>query len=72
VFVPLAKEIGARKIELLLQHFKSQAGKHWFTADTFAALHRIRGIECASPSGLAEAFFGRKLTLGPGERSANP
>jgi hypothetical protein len=27
-------------------------------------MHRIRGIECASPTGLAEAFYSRKLVLG--------
>ena len=64
VFVPLSEKIGARKIELLMKHFASQSSKHWFASDTFAALHRIRGVECASPSGLAEAFYCRKLVLG--------
>jgi LmbE family N-acetylglucosaminyl deacetylase len=63
VFMPLSAEICARKIDLLLQHFQTQTAKHWFTRDSFAAMHRIRGIECASPSGFAEAFYGRKLVL---------
>jgi LmbE family N-acetylglucosaminyl deacetylase len=63
VFVPLSGQLSTRKIELLLKHFKTQLTKHWFTSDTFAAMHRIRGIECASQTGLAEAFYCRKLVF---------
>jgi LmbE family N-acetylglucosaminyl deacetylase len=63
VFVPLSEQICARKIELLLKHFKTQATKHWFTSDTFEAMLRIRGVECASTTGRAEAFYCRKLVL---------
>ncbi|MFY9986151.1 MAG: PIG-L deacetylase family protein [Chthoniobacterales bacterium] len=63
VFVPLSQQLCTRKIELLLQHFKTQSSKHWFTSDTFEAMHRIRGVECASASGRAEAFYCRKLVL---------
>lgn len=66
VFVPLAPETRARKVELLLHCFASQRGRSWFTADTFDSLMRLRGIECASPTGFAEAFHARKLTLGFG------
>jgi LmbE family N-acetylglucosaminyl deacetylase len=65
VFVPLSEELCTRKIEALLKHFQTQSSKHWFTRDTFEAMHRIRGIECASGSGRAEAFYCRKLVLGP-------
>jgi LmbE family N-acetylglucosaminyl deacetylase len=65
VFVPLSREICARKTELLLKCFKTQAAKHWFTSDSFKAMLRIRGIECASASGCAEAFYSRKLVLDP-------
>ena len=64
IFVPLSEQLCTRKIELLLKHFKTQSSKHWFTGDTFEAMHRIRGIECASPTGRAEAFYCRKLILG--------
>jgi LmbE family N-acetylglucosaminyl deacetylase len=63
VFVPLDAEIAERKIELLLEQFPSQSGKPWFTADLFRSVLRIRGMESGSPSGLAEAFYGRKLVL---------
>ena len=63
VFVPLLDKICALKIELLLKHFKTQSTRHWFTSDTFEAMHRIRGVECASPTGRAEAFYCRKMVL---------
>jgi LmbE family N-acetylglucosaminyl deacetylase len=63
VFIPLSEQLCARKIELLLKHFQTQSTKHWFTADTFEAMHRIRGIESASDTGRAEAFYCRKLVL---------
>ena len=63
IFVPLSEQLCLRKRSLLLKHFKTQLTKHWFTSDTFAAMHRIRGIECASKTGLAEAFYCRKLVL---------
>jgi LmbE family N-acetylglucosaminyl deacetylase len=65
LFVPVSQDVSNRKIEALLKHFKTQLSKHWFTRDTFEAMHRIRGIECASSSGRAEAFYCRKLVLGP-------
>jgi len=63
MFVPLSEQICGRKIELLLKHFKTQGAKHWFTSDTFEAMHRLRGVECASATGRAEAFYCRKLVL---------
>jgi LmbE family N-acetylglucosaminyl deacetylase len=66
VFIPLSEEIADRKISLLLKHFQSQSTKHWFTRDTFEAMHRIRGIECASSTGRAEAFYCRKLVVNAG------
>jgi hypothetical protein len=52
-----------RKIELLIKHFGSQRSKHWFDAETFRGLARLRGMECRAPERYAEAFFARKLTL---------
>jgi LmbE family N-acetylglucosaminyl deacetylase len=49
-----------RKIALILDHFQSQVGKPWFTADLFRAVARVRGMEAAAPEGLAEAFYCRK------------
>ena len=62
LYVPLSEETATRKIHYLFKHFTSQASsKHWFDRDSFNALHRIRGLECASR--YAEAFYARKLAL---------
>jgi LmbE family N-acetylglucosaminyl deacetylase len=63
VFVPVSEQLCTRKIELLMKHFQTQSTRHWFTSDTFEAMHRIRGIECVSPTGRAEAFYCRKMVL---------
>lgn len=64
LFVPLDERILAAKIELLLKHFATQSGKQWFDPVAFRGLARIRGIECNSPTGYAEAFYGRKIIVG--------
>jgi LmbE family N-acetylglucosaminyl deacetylase len=63
VFVPLADPFYKRKTDYLLEAFGSQRSKHWFERETFLGLMRLRGMECNSPSGYAEAFHGRKLAL---------
>ncbi len=63
VFIPLEREVCREKVGSLCRFFRSQADKHWFSEDTFLGLMRLRGIECASASKYAEAFYGRKLTL---------
>ncbi|MEQ1869855.1 MAG: PIG-L deacetylase family protein [Vicinamibacterales bacterium] len=64
VFVPVDDAVRAAKVQLLLHHYGSQSSKHWFTADTFNAMMRIRGLECRSGTGYAEAFHARKVVLG--------
>jgi LmbE family N-acetylglucosaminyl deacetylase len=63
VFFAVDEDLARRKVELLLESFPSQRGKRWFTEDLFLALMRLRGMECNSESGLAEAFYARKLSL---------
>jgi len=62
LFVPLDKAVCRRKARHLCRMFATQKSKHWFSEDTFLALMRLRGIECASP--YAEAFHCRKVTCG--------
>jgi len=64
VFVPLEAGVAQRKLELLARAFPSQAGRQWFDPETFRGLMRLRGVECAAPSGYAEAFHASKVTLG--------
>ena len=63
LFVPLDKDDCQQKINCLMDDFESQKGKHWFEPETFFALMRLRGIECCSPSGYAEAFYCHKVVL---------
>jgi LmbE family N-acetylglucosaminyl deacetylase len=63
VFALLDDAIASRKIDLLLSHFGSQLDRRWFTEDLFRSMLRVRGMESNSPTGLAEAFYCRKLVL---------
>jgi LmbE family N-acetylglucosaminyl deacetylase len=63
-YMPLAREIADLKAAALLDCFPSQTSKRWFTEDLFKALMRIRGMECNSDSGFAEAFYARKVVAG--------
>jgi LmbE family N-acetylglucosaminyl deacetylase len=62
-FVPLSDAIVSRKLEVLSSCFPSQESRPWFSRDLFKAHLRLRGIECNSPSGHAEAFHARKITV---------
>jgi LmbE family N-acetylglucosaminyl deacetylase len=63
VFVPLEQSVVDRKVELLMRHFGTQRSKTWFRPETFHGLMAVRGVECVSPSGSAEAFHARKLVI---------
>ena len=64
VYVPLAQAVCARKIGIILDVFQSERNKAWMSEDTFQAMLRLRGVECAAPEKYAEAFHCRKLILG--------
>jgi len=63
-FVPLQEKFCDQKVEHILQYFKTQEKRHWFTADTFRSVMRLRGIECGSSAHYAEAFYCRKIVAG--------
>lgn len=63
LYLPSSAIASKRKVSALAECYKSQTDKHWFSEDTFNGLMRIRGLECRSPSGLAEAFHVSKLVL---------
>lgn len=62
-FVHLDQELCNTKIDALVRFFQTQGNKHWFTPETFQAILRIRGVECKSPGGYAEAFYCRKISF---------
>src|SRR4029077_12941405 len=63
VFSFLSDSRSRKKTAFLQQAFGTQASKRWFSEDTFLALMRLRGVEAGSPTGFAEAFYARKVSL---------
>src|SRR6266571_601895 len=62
-FLSLEQDTYRKKIRYITEAFETQRSKRWFEPETFLALMRLRGMECVSPSGYAEAFYCRKLVL---------
>lgn len=62
-YVSVTTSLARRKASHLSRYFLSQRSKDWFVADNFLGLMRLRGLECRSPSGFAEAFHARKVIL---------
>jgi len=62
-FVPLRRSACMRKVKYLKAAFGTQRDKHWFCAETFMGLMRLRGMECRAAGGYAEAFYARKLVI---------
>lgn len=60
-FIRLDEALCRKKVEYLCRYFQTQSNKQWFSEETFLSLMRLRGIECASPTRYAEAFFCRKV-----------
>jgi LmbE family N-acetylglucosaminyl deacetylase len=63
VYVGLTEEVANEKVNLLHSHFPSQSGRHWFDAETFLGLMRLRGMEGRCRDRYAEAYYGRKIVL---------
>jgi LmbE family N-acetylglucosaminyl deacetylase len=62
-FVRLDEPVCRRKIQYILDTFKTQTVKHWLTQDTLQAILRLRGVESSSSGRYAEAFYCRKMIL---------
>ncbi|NGP76684.1 PIG-L family deacetylase [Balneolaceae bacterium YR4-1] len=63
LFVPLKEEYIEKKKEILVTCFKSQLKKQWFDDSLLWSLPRLRGVQCASKTNYAEAFYCRKLIM---------
>ena len=63
LFVHLDKSTCTRKIRAIVESFRTQSGKQWFSEDTFLSIMRIRGIESNAPGRYAEAFYCRKMVI---------
>jgi LmbE family N-acetylglucosaminyl deacetylase len=62
-YVPLTQAQVERKIAILWDSYRTQQAKRWFTADTFRALMRLRGIESGGQTGWAEGFHANKFLI---------
>lgn len=65
-YMPLSATTAAQKVDQILRTFASQQTRSWFGAENLLAAMRMRGLECRSASGFAEAFHCRKLIFGLG------
>lgn len=63
IYHPMTAAATEEKLEHLATHFPSQHVKPWYTRETFAALMRIRGVECLAPAGFAEGFIADRLSI---------
>jgi LmbE family N-acetylglucosaminyl deacetylase len=60
-FVHLNESMARKKIQNILECFKSQEAKNWFSEDVFSSILRLRGVESNAPDKYAEGFYSRKL-----------
>jgi LmbE family N-acetylglucosaminyl deacetylase len=60
-YVPVSAALAGRKVAHLMAAYRSQRQRRWFTAETFEALLRLRGVECNAR--FAEAFHARKVVI---------
>lgn len=65
-FAHLDEDTCRRKIDIIMESFKTQACKDWFTPETFRSIMRIRGMESRAPEKYAEGFYCRKMVLSRG------
>jgi len=63
VFVPLNELICRRKVETIINAFRTQREKAWFSGDLFLSILRLRGMEANASSGYAEGFYCRKALV---------
>jgi LmbE family N-acetylglucosaminyl deacetylase len=61
LFFALSPELVERKVGCLMECFTSQLSHPWFRPEVFRGLMGLRGVECNSPTGYAEAFHARKV-----------
>ena len=62
-YINLDEKICQKKIDIVINTFKTQENKKWFSSDAFMSMMRLRGIETNSDQRYAEAFYGRKINF---------
>jgi len=64
LFVHLTGEHARVKVRNILDVFKTQGNRSWFTENAFTSIMRIRGLESNAPEEYAEGFYCRKIVIG--------
>jgi LmbE family N-acetylglucosaminyl deacetylase len=63
LFVSLDENDVRRKCRMIIENFRTEAQRSWFSEETFRSLMKLRGVESNAPAGYAEAFYCRKIVL---------
>jgi LmbE family N-acetylglucosaminyl deacetylase len=63
MYFPVSQNATDLKISTLMECYPSQADKLWFSEESFRSILRLRGIECRSATGTAEAFYASKVVI---------
>lgn len=63
LYVSLDEPTARRKVHAIVECFASLRSERRFAADVFWSLLSIRGLECASPTRMAEGFHCRKAVI---------
>lgn len=63
LFFNLDERLCEQKVSYLMEHFRTQKVKPWFTKDTFFSILRLRGVEARSPGHYAEAYYCHKVVF---------
>jgi len=63
LFSHLSDKIAREKVKNILNLFKTQEDRGWFSEDSFLSILRLRGLESNAPDKFAEAFYCRKIIL---------
>lgn len=61
LFVHLSESVARKKIQIIVECFKSQEARSWFTQDVFSSILTLRGVESNAPDKYAEAYYCRKI-----------
>ena len=64
LFVHLSQAQARSKVQNILEIFRTQGSRAWFTENAFMSIMRIRGLESSALEEFAEGFYTRKIVLG--------
>lgn len=63
VYCCLSEPVCRKKIDHIMEHFRSQRDRKWFEPETFWSILRLRGMESNAVERYAEGFYCRKALI---------